>query len=154
MDRDHENDTLDFLIAQVCHTHYSRMIQLLEGLGLYRGQPIVIDILWEKEGITQVELARKMKNSSATVTKMLQRMEKAGFVQRKLDPKDQRISRVYLTDAGRDIKKEIELIHARMENEAFQNFTEEERQIFRSYLIRLLVNMQNALDHHDHDCRN
>ena len=149
MKHTHENDTLDFLIAQVSHLHYSRMIQLLEGLGLYRGQPLVIEILWQKEGLTQVELARQMNNSQATVTKMLQRMEKAGFILRKPDPADQRIMRVYLTETGRKIKKDVDQVHMKMENESFQDFTEADRQVFRLYLLRLLAAMQNACDRRD-----
>jgi len=37
-------------------------------------------------------------------------MEKAGFIERRDDPEDERISRVYLTDAGRDVRSEVEAV--------------------------------------------
>ncbi|MBE0697355.1 MAG: MarR family transcriptional regulator, partial [Anaerolineaceae bacterium] len=73
-------DSLDYLLANICHLHHTRAHQRLEGLGLYRGQPPVLRALWLQEGLTQTELAEKMKITPATMTKMLQRMEKTGFI--------------------------------------------------------------------------
>ena len=50
------------------------------------------------QGITHSELAHRMRVSPETVTNMLQRMEKTGFVERRPGAEDQRVSRVYLTD--------------------------------------------------------
>src|SRR5512142_1840211 len=98
MTKQHSSDTLDFLLANICHLHRARVHQLFEALGLYQGQPPLLRQLWDQEGLTQSELAARLKVAPATVTKMLQRMEKTGFVQRCTDPEDQRISRVYLTE--------------------------------------------------------
>jgi DNA-binding MarR family transcriptional regulator len=127
MQDSNENETLDFLLAQVSHLHDSRVHQLLEKLGLYRGQPPVLFTLWEKEGVTQTELAIKLRNSPATITKMLQRMEKTGFIVRRPDDVDQRVSRVYLTDAGRSVKADLEEVWATMDRDTFQGFPLEER---------------------------
>ena len=102
-------ETLDFLLAQNCHLHHTRAHHLFETLGLYRGQPPVLFELWEQEGLTQKELAVRLGVTPATITKMLQRMEKAGFIQRKQDSGDQRISRVYLTEAGCLIKTGLKM---------------------------------------------
>lgn len=61
-------DTLDFQLARICHLHYMRVHQLLEALGLYRGQPGILHALWDKEGLTQTELAANLHNTPATVT--------------------------------------------------------------------------------------
>jgi DNA-binding MarR family transcriptional regulator len=135
---------MDFLLANVSHLHHTRAHQLLEGLGLYRGQPPVLFALWEKEGITQSELARKMNIAPATITKMLQRMEKAGFIYRKADAEDQRVSRVYLTEAGREIRSKVEDVWAKMEMETFSNFTLEERVLLRRFLLQMRDNLVRA----------
>jgi MarR family transcriptional regulator, organic hydroperoxide resistance regulator len=134
-------DTMDSILAQICHLHHSRAHQLLEALGLYRGQPPVLRALWEQEGLTQKELAEKLQNTPATITKMLQRMEKAGFIQRKPDETDQRIMRVYLTQSGRSIKDQVEAIWKRMEKETFQNFTDQELTVLRAYMLRIRANL-------------
>ena len=102
-----ELEALDFLLSQVCRLHYVRAQGLLDAIGIYRGQPPVLYVLHEQEGQTQSELAARLEVAPATVTKMLQRLERAGFVQRQTDSEDQRVSRVYLTDAGRAIQGDV-----------------------------------------------
>ena len=140
--RNFENpDSMDSILGQICHLHHSRAHQLLEVLGLYRGQPPVLSALWEQEGPTQKELAEKLQNTPATITKMLQRMEKAGFIQRKPDEVDQRITRVYLTQAGRTVKGNLEAIWKQMESETFQGFTGQELEELRGYMLRMRANL-------------
>jgi MarR family transcriptional regulator, organic hydroperoxide resistance regulator len=112
-------------------------------LGLYQGQPPVLRALWQQEGLTQREIAQQLKIAPATVTKMLQRMEKTGFIQRRSDPDDQRVTRVYLTDAGRDVQSAVEEVFQTLEAETFANLTLEERLLLRRLLLQL---RQNLLD--------
>jgi MarR family transcriptional regulator, organic hydroperoxide resistance regulator len=137
-------DSLDFLLANICHLHHTRAYQLLEGFGLYRGQPPVLRALWQQEGLTQTELAEKIKITPATMTKMLQRMEKTGFIQRKADSEDQRVSRVYLTDTGRTVQKDIEDVFRQTEEETFGNFSLEERVLLRRFFAQMRENLLSA----------
>jgi len=136
-----EPNTLDFLLAEVCHHHHFRANTLLEALGLYRGQPPVLFALWEQEGLTHTELAERLQNTPATITKMLQRMEKAGFVQRRADANDQRVSRVYLTEAGRAIQSQVQEVRDTMEADTFAGFSDEERPLLRTFLQRIRYNL-------------
>jgi DNA-binding MarR family transcriptional regulator len=135
---------MDFLLANISHLHHLRAHQLLEGIGLYRGQPPVLFALWDQEGLTQTELADRLKITPATVTKMLQRMEKSGFIQRKPDPQDQRVTRVYLTDTGRTIQNQVEQVWTTMQQDAFSNFTPEELSSMRQFLSRVRDNLLSA----------
>jgi len=135
---------MDYLLAQVCLLHYSRAHALLEAIGLYRGQPPVLRALWEQEGLTHTELAERLHVTPATITKMIQRMEKAGFVVRKPDAEDQRVSRVYLTEAGRAIRSEVQAVWQTMEQETFDGFAEEEQTLLRRFLLRMRENLMRA----------
>ncbi len=139
-----ELEALDFLLAQVCRLHYIRAQALLETLGVYRGQPPVLHILHEQEGLTQSELAVRLRLTPATITKMLQRLEKAGFVQRQTDAEDQRVSRVYLTDAGRAIQADVAAALGRLAQEAFADFTIEERVVLRRLLLQMRDNLRKV----------
>ena len=75
------------------------------------------------------------------MTKMVKRMEKAGFIERKPDPEDQRVSRVYLTDAGRAIKTEVERVRRTLEDETFDGFTLEERVLLRRFFLQMRENL-------------
>jgi MarR family transcriptional regulator, organic hydroperoxide resistance regulator len=136
-----ELNTLDFLLAEVCHQHHFRANTLLEAIGLYRGQPPVLFALWDQEGLMHTELAERLQNTPATITKMIQRMEKAGFVQRRPDANDQRVSRVYLTETGRAIQSQVQEIWDTIETETFAGFTGEESLLLRSFLQRIRQNL-------------
>jgi DNA-binding MarR family transcriptional regulator len=140
-----EPQHLDFLLAQVSRLHHHRAHELLDKIGLFRGQPRVIDLLVEQNGLTHRELAEKLEVTPATVTKMIQRMEKAGFVQRKPDADDQRVSRVYLTKAGRGVHADLQTFQQQMDSESFRGFSEEEQAVMRGFLLRLRENLTQAL---------
>jgi len=144
MPKPNHPETMDFLLANICHLHRTRARQLFDAIGLYRGQPLVLLALWEQEGFTQTELAERLKIAPATVTKMLQRMEKTGFIQRKPDVQDQRVSRVYLTKAGRAIQGDVEAVWKTMQAETFANFTPEERALLRRFLLQTRENLLHA----------
>jgi DNA-binding MarR family transcriptional regulator len=134
-------DTLDFYLANICHLHRTRIHQLFETLGLYQGQPRLLRELWAQEGPTQTQLASRLKISAATVTKMLQRMERAGFIQRKPDTEDQRVMRVYLTDVGRAVQNDVEDVFKTLEAETFANLTIEERLLLRRLFLQMRDNL-------------
>ncbi|GAB4560554.1 MAG: MarR family transcriptional regulator [Anaerolineae bacterium] len=143
-----KGESVDFLLAQVCRLHHARAHALLEGVGLYRGQPPVLHALWKEEGLTHTELAERVHVTPATLTKMLQRMERAGFLIRRPDPEDQRVSRVYLTEAGRAIQTQVEAVWRQMEAESLAGFSAEELQQLREFLLRIRENLLRVTDGH------
>jgi DNA-binding MarR family transcriptional regulator len=138
---------LDALIVQICRRHHRRAHDLLETLGLYRGQPRLLHVLWDREGCTHSELAERIHVRPATITKMLSRMEEAGFVERRKDPEDHRISRVYLTAAGRDIQERVHQVWQQLEREALAGFTPDERTLLQGFLTRIRDNFDGANKH-------
>ena len=134
-------ESMDFLLAQVCRLHHARAHTLLEELGLYRGQPPMLHALWEQEGLTHSELAARLHVKPSTITKMIKRMEKAGFVERRSDPEDQRISRVHLTDVGRSIQNDVEQVWRTLEDETFVGFGLEELVLLRRFFLQMRDNL-------------
>lgn len=134
-------ESIDFLLAQICRLHHARAHTLLETLGLYHGQPPMLRALWRQDGLTHSELATSMHVRPATMTKMVKRMEKAGFVERQSDPADHRVSRVYLTDAGRDVQTQVEQVWRTLEDETFAGFTMEERVLLRRFFLQVRENL-------------
>lgn len=134
--------TIGYLLAHVCKAHYSRARTLLDEIGLYRGQQFVLCTLWAQEGITHSELADELHVHPATVTNALKRMERAGFVERRPDPADQRVSRVYLTDAGREIQGAVERLWNDLEEETMAGFDDAEREMLEHLLERVCENLE------------
>ncbi|MFN2108750.1 MAG: MarR family winged helix-turn-helix transcriptional regulator [Anaerolineae bacterium] len=136
-----EHESLDFLLAQVGKAHRARMFTLFEELGLYHGQPPMLFALWDQDGQTHTELAGRLHIQASTVTKMVQRMEKAGFVERRNDPDDQRVSRVYLTPAGYAIREDVNRVWRQLEDETFDGFTLEEQVLLRRFFLQMRENL-------------
>lgn len=139
-----EAESLDSMFAQICRLKHARIHTLLEALGLYRGQPSVLQALWEREGLTHTELARHVQVQPATITKMLRRMERAGFVERRSDPDDQRVSRVYLTEEGRSVRADVHQVWRQLEEEAFAGFTNEEQVLLRRFFLQIRENLKRV----------
>lgn len=133
--------TIGYLLSQVCKLRRARDSTLLEKVGLYRGQHFILSALWEREGLTHSELAEQLHVRPATITNTLKRMEKAGLVERRQDAIDQRVSRVYLTDAGRNIRDTVERVWDELEEETFVGITAEERVLLRRLLRHIRENM-------------
>ena len=108
-----------------------------EALGLYRGQPHLINILREKEGKTMGEIASRVRSEPATLSKMVKRMEQNGFVSRRVDAEDHRITRIYLTEKGRSLGKKIDEVHRRFDVALRAPLTEEEQSTLEQLLTKI-----------------
>ena len=77
----------------------------MQEVGIYPGQIPVLGLLAYKDGLSQREIAERLRIKPPTVNVTVQRLEKAGFLYREADEKDQRISRIYLTEKGKQAKE-------------------------------------------------
>lgn len=134
-------DSLDHLFAQVSRLHHNRLHMLLGEFGVYQGQPPILFMLWDKDGRSQKEIVERLKVKPATVTVMLKRMEKAGWLERRTDSIDLRVSRVYLTEKGRNIQSQVERAIQQLEEEFLTGFTQEERILLRRFLLHMKENL-------------
>ena len=136
-----KSQTLDSLFARVRHLHHHRMVAVFEQMGLLFGQPPVLFALWQQDGQTQSELAKRMNRTPATVTSTLSRMERDGWVVRRTDPSDHRVQRVFLTQKARDIRVEAEKQMQRLDELTFSGFDDVERVLLRRFLLQIEQNL-------------
>lgn len=137
-------DSLYYLFLEIQRLHYYRTHVLLDEIGVYHGQPPMLFILSKKDGQSQKELADMLNVKASTITVMLKRMEKANLVVRKQDDEDQRISRVYITEEGKDLCKKAGIVMNNIEKECFGNFTTEEQVILRRLFLQMKDNLKVA----------
>ena len=134
--------SLDALFARVRHMHHHRAVVLLEELGLLFGQPPVLFALWEQDGMMQAELARHMHRTPATVTTTLSRMERDGWVERRRDDYDRRVTRVFVTEKGLNIRKEVEGKLHQLDLQTFAGLSETERILLRRFVLQMQKNLE------------
>lgn len=137
-------DSLEFLFSKVIRLYHHQMHKSLHKIGLYKGQPFILFVLNDQDGITQKELAQKIKIEPASVSVIIRRMEKAGLVERRKDLKDLRISRVYLTKKSRDILEKVEEEMRVVQQKCFQGFIPEEKLLLRRFFIQMSKNLSNG----------
>lgn len=134
--------------TRVIRMYYGRMQAQLAEVGIYRGQPPIMGLLYQHDGMSQKEMASALNLSPATMTVTLKRMEKAGLVRREMDEHDQRILRVHLSEQGRQMwLKSADQIRCVTE-ELLEGFTPEEERQMREYLFRIARNMERAVEKH------
>lgn len=136
-------ELLTELFIHIVKKHRGAMQTILGEKGLPPGQPALLHQLSERDGQSQKELAKRLHHKAATTTVMLKRMEKNGLVRRSPDPKDQRITRVYITEKGREMFHEMQNALHTMERLCFDSFSEEEKE----QMFRLLNKMKHNLEH-------
>jgi MarR family transcriptional regulator, organic hydroperoxide resistance regulator len=134
-----------YALAKVCRAHRGDVGELLAEVGLHVGQEMVLIELWEQDGLRGGELAERLGVEPPTVTRMLRRLEKCGFVERRQDPRDARSFRVYLTGEGRSLEGPVARCWERVGEKAFAGMSVGERRTFRRLLTKVRANIDPNL---------
>lgn len=111
------------------------------GVGVSYEQFVVLNWLWEGDGITQQELARLLSRDRANITRILDILERKGLVVRKSDPSDRRVKLVFLTELSSQLKEKVRAIVSRNIQNTVEGLDEEEletcKKILREIIKRL-----------------
>ena len=110
----------------------------MQELGIYPGQIPVLGLLAHKDGLSQREIAEKLHIKPPTVNVTVQRLEKAGFLYREADEKDQRISRIYMTEKGKQAKESGMKKVQDNEKILLDGFSEEDLCLLRRFRAQLV----------------
>ena len=98
---------LGLLVSDIARMLRRNMDRRLLPLGLTQAQWRAIARLARSEGMTQAELAESLEIQPITVTRLVDRMEKAGWVERRTHPLDRRAVQLYLTHRSQPILEEM-----------------------------------------------
>ena len=91
-------------VARLMRTVFDRRMR---ELGLTRGQWLVLTRLYRRPGSSQTELADMLEIDRASAGRMIDRMEKNGWVERRADAGDRRINRLHLTGDARQVHADM-----------------------------------------------
>ncbi|WP_439570950.1 MarR family winged helix-turn-helix transcriptional regulator [Sphingomonas sp.] len=96
-------DSLGFLISDVSRLLRKRFDERARLIGVTRQQWRTLSVLKRHEGSNQGMLAELLEVEPITLGRMIDRLEEAGWVERRRDPGDRRVWRIHLTDAAQPI---------------------------------------------------
>lgn len=125
------NDEIRKLLDKISSQTRRDYNYLLQDLNLHVGQDGLLCQLWITDGLTQVELCNKLNCEASTVTNMVKALEKKGLVSRRKNHADKRISRIYLTEAGKCIEASVNEKWKTQQEKLLTDITLDEKMILR-----------------------
>lgn len=105
--------------------------------GLHLGQDHLLAVLWQQDGRTPGEIATALNVTTAAVVKAATRMSASGLLTRRRDEQDNRLVRLWLTDAGRALQEPIEKERQLIEEQITADLTPTERRHLLSALTKI-----------------
>lgn len=122
---------------------FNRALQIrLAAHGVSFGQWIFLRILWAEDGLSQRELAHRSGLTEPTTHTSLQRLEKQGLIARRHLPGDRRRQHAFLTQAGRDLRDEIEPLAVDVNDIAVRGLDEADQIVLRRALLTVIANLE------------
>lgn len=122
---------------------HRRMLECnLEGSGIHRAQHRLLMTLAKHPFSSQVELARDLEVSAATIAVALKALKKAGLITQKIREEDNRRNFVELTEKGRVMVEESCEFFDALDQQMYQGFSEQEKQRLCDYLDRIYGNLE------------
>lgn len=96
----------------------------------------------EDKIVNQRDIENFLSLSNPTIAGTLLRLEKKGFIIRKISSKDKRYKEIYLTDKSRELKDIIFKYISDNDNKMFSNMSEEEKENLKNIITKILNNIQ------------
>lgn len=127
-------ENIVFLIAKAHQRAQGALKAHLQIFGLTPMQCLLMESLWDEDGLSVGDIGRRIALDTATLAGVLDRMVTAGWVRRETDPDDGRVARVYLSDKARGAISDLATSIERTNNELLSNFSLEEKLLFKRFL--------------------
>lgn len=109
--------------------------------GLVAGQWSVLRILWLEEGLSQVDLADRMRVEKASLTTVLDVMAKQGLVLRQRNTEDRRKVNIFLTAKSRRLKDDLMPFVGKINRKATKGMAASEVDSLRTLLSKVIANL-------------
>ena len=118
----------------------------LQPLGLSRAQWSVLAILSNHEGVSQSQISHELEIEKSTAGRLIDQVEKSGWIERWPIPGDRRLWSIHLTERARQLLVEVEsvILHAR--EEMLCGLSDEQQQVLTDLLQTVKSNLSGALE--------
>ena len=133
-------------IEYIGRIHHMAFFGVLQRGNLPPAQMSALRVIIRSPGMSQRELADALHIQRATATVMLQKMEKAGYIDRRPDQEDQRVSRIYPTEFALEFDVENKKAVDEYFDRCFQDFQPEDFRTLEQILTKLGGNIRAVLE--------
>lgn len=129
-------------IARLSRRLRRQFDHLLEPYDLTGVQFGLLNRLLFCDGLVQADLGRRMVIEPATLTGIVQRLEREGWLRRSCDPENRRLQRVWLTDKAKEALPAMRRIQSRHRRRVLAGLTVEEIAVLENLLERIEENLR------------
>ncbi|MCA0393334.1 MAG: MarR family transcriptional regulator [Proteobacteria bacterium] len=126
MQHDPANPTLGYLIADLTRLFGRVFDRRAAHLGLTRAQWRALKRIHDRQGLSQVELADELDMEPIAVGRVVDRLQKAGFVERRADPDDRRRWRLHLLPQAMQVMDGIVDVSTQLRSEALEGLSDDD----------------------------
>ena len=147
------DDYLSYLLSRAGHVVYREFHATVHAAGLSSLEWRVLATLSDGDGLTIGDLAREVLTQQPTLTKLVQRMEKAGWVRRGADPLDARRTLVFETAQGRNAVASLLKQAKKHEAQLLSGFSARDVTALKKILRTLISRANDWHDDGDGDSR-
>ncbi|MGL4656230.1 MAG: MarR family winged helix-turn-helix transcriptional regulator [Sarcina sp.] len=99
-------------------------------------------IYWhQEEGVIQNDLAKAFGKTKASITSMLQGLEKKGYIERVVSEENEREKKIYVLDKGVALVEKFKTVFEETEYEMYKGFSEEELESLKTLLEKMNNNL-------------
>jgi DNA-binding MarR family transcriptional regulator len=136
-----KDDRLIFLVftAQLKLKTYLKNVLSEAGVTITPAQSGILFLLKKKNGQTMSELTQVLSIDNSTLTGLVDRLERSGFVKRNAGTTDRRASHVFITDRGDEEIDRAQAVIRRVNEQIKADFTEREVRAFKKILQSFFV---------------
>jgi len=127
-------------LARLIRTVFDRRVR---DIGMTRAQWLVLTRLYRRSGASQTELADMLEVDRASAGRMIDRMEKSGWLERRPDSVDRRVNRLYLTAEARRLHARMWAIAEATVDDALTPLSTAERDQFSDMAARVKARLQD-----------
>lgn len=142
MEAEKREEDLQNLFIRLTHLYFKKAFALVKDTGIHPKQVPLIGLVCCREGISQKEISQALRISPPTVAVSIKRLEKAGIIERRADGKDQRLSRIFLTEKGRAVTGKVRECIKEKEKALFKGFSESEVCLLRRFFLQMIQNLE------------
>ena len=105
--------------------------------GLVPSHGDILVCLYEKDKMTMKDIADKINRTRPTVTVLVDKLEKSGYLKREISKEDSRYTYIVLTKQGKDFKPVFKKISENLNNMLYKNLSEQESDILENLLKKI-----------------
>ncbi len=111
--------------------------------GLINSHGTVLSAMYDNDGkMTMNGIARFVGKRKSTITDMVRKLEKLGYVSREKSREDARVIEVSLTEKGWEFKETFKEISRELLDKTYAGFTEEEKEVLMGLLFKIRKNFR------------